>query len=121
MIVVSLTGRLTREPELRHIESEGAPAADLCQVRIAARDSHNRVVFLDCAQWGAAGRAAAEYLTKGSLVAFTGELRLRETDIEGVRRQFFSAVGRIEFLEGRGRSANGQTADGERPATPAPF
>jgi single-stranded DNA-binding protein len=97
MIVVSLTGRLTRNPELRHIESEGE-GGDVCDVRIAAKDSRGGTVFLDCKQWGPGGRAAAEHLRKGSLVAFTGEVRQREAEINGTQRQFFSAVGRIEFL-----------------------
>ena len=118
MIVVSLTGRLTREPELRNVETEESESRDLCQVRIAARDSRNQTVFLDCVQWGPAGRAAATCLEKGSLVAFTGELRLREHEIGGTRRQFFSAVGRIEFLEGRRRPGS---EAGDTAPTPTPF
>lgn len=111
MIVVSLTGRLTRDPELRHVKSDGGGTSDVCQVRIAAHDMRGRTVYIDCAQWGAGGRAAAEFLHKGSLVAFTGELRLREADLNGTRRQFISAVGQIEFLGG-GRS-NGRGPAGE--------
>jgi single-stranded DNA-binding protein len=99
MVTVCLTGRLTRDPELRQVSApEGA--ADLCEVRIAARDSRGRTVFLDCAQWGAGARSAAERLEKGSPVAFTGELRLREVPSEYGTRQFYSGVGRIEFLGG---------------------
>lgn len=97
MVTVCLTGRLTRDPELRQVSApEGA--TDLCEVRIAARDSRGRTVFLDCAQWGPGARAAAERLGKGSAVAFTGELRLREVPSEYGTRQFYSGVGRIEFL-----------------------
>lgn len=120
MIVLSLTGRLTRPPELRHVEANGKPGEDVCDVRIAARDSRDRVVFIDCSQWGAAGRAAATYLRKGSLVAFTGELRLREAEIRGVRRQFFSAVGRIEFLESV-RQRDEEDEANDETATPTPF
>lgn len=121
MIVVSLTGRLTRAPELRHIESDGGEGGDVCQVRIAARDSRGGTVFLDCSQWGAGGRAAAEYLGKGSLVAFTGELRLREAEVAGVQRQFFSAVGRIEFLHSDPGHGNGRSAQPDAETTPASF
>ena len=104
MITVSLTGRLTRDPKLRRIESaDGKGALDVCEVRVAARDSRGRTVFLDCLQWGAGGRAAAALLAKGSTVAFTGELRLRESPGEGGARQFYSAVGRIEFIGGHSR------------------
>ena len=120
MVVISLTGRLTRAPELRHVEADGTSGEDVCEVRIAARDSRNRVVFIDCSQWGAPGRAAASYLRKGSLVAFTGELRLREAEVQGVKRQFFSAVGRIEFLESA-KQRNGEHEAAEDVATPTPF
>jgi single-stranded DNA-binding protein len=111
MITISLTGRLTRDPELRHVASaEGGAAADVCEVRVAARDSRGRTVFLDCVQWGAGGRAAARHLSKGSMVAFTGELRLRESTSDGATRQFYSAVGHIEFL---GESRNGEAGSSD--------
>ena len=100
MVTISLTGRLTRDPSLHHVrQAPNAEPAEVCNVRLAARDSRGGTVYLDCAQWGPAGRAAAEQLTKGSLVAFTGELRWHEAGVEGATRQFYSAVGRIEFLE----------------------
>lgn len=100
MISISLTGRLTRDPQLRRVETRPGEQAEVCEVRIAARDSRGGTVFLDCAQWGAAGRAAATLLEKGSLVSFSGELRWHEAGVEGNLRQYYSAVGRIEFLEG---------------------
>ena len=100
MINVCLTGRLTRDPELRQIaDSHGGPPIDVCEIRVAANDLRGRTVFLDCVQWGAGGRAAARYLRKGSEIAFSGELRLRETTApDQASRHFYSAVGHIEFL-----------------------
>ena len=100
MIVLSLTGRLTRDPELRCVESgRDGVSVDVCEVRLAARDGRGRTVYLDCQQWGPGGRAAAQHLSKGNLVAFTGELRLREANGDGPTRQYYLAVGRLEFLE----------------------
>ncbi len=101
MISVNLTGRLTQDPELRSVSdgSRGQPL-DVCQLRIAARDRRGDPVYLDVSEWGPAGRAAARCLSKGSMVAFSGELRYREWEIDGVRRQHLSAVGHIEFLGG---------------------
>lgn len=117
MVSVNLTGRLTREPELRQVpsRSNGQPL-DVCQIRVAARDRRGDTVYLDLAEWGAAGRAAAQCLSKGSMIAFTGELRFRESQGEGGTRQYLSAVGHIEFLDGRSRS--GVSGDQTPDATP---
>jgi single-stranded DNA-binding protein len=113
MISVNLTGRLTREPELRQVQDPSSgDGLDVCQVRVAARTRRGDTVFLDVAEWGAAGRAAARCLHKGSMVAFAGELRFKETVGDNGTRQFLSAVGHIEFLDGRG------AADASGPSTP---
>jgi single-stranded DNA-binding protein len=103
MISVYLTGRLTRDPELRHVQA-AAPSGDrldVCQVRVAARNRRGDTVYLDVAEWGAAGRAAASRLRKGSRIAFSGDLRLNEIVGENGTRQYVSGVGHIEFLDGR--------------------
>jgi single-stranded DNA-binding protein len=103
MVSLNLTGRLTREPELRSVSNRSTgDQLEVCQIRVAARDRRGDIVYLDLAEWGAAGRAAAQYLHKGSMIAFAGELRFRETNGDSSTRQFLSAVGHIEFLEGRG-------------------
>lgn len=117
MISVNLTGRLTREPELRHVpDPSNGGQLDVCQLRVAARDRRGQTVYLDVAEWGASGRAAATHLSKGSMIAFTGELRFREQQGEGGTRQYLSAVGHIEFLNGRGGGKD-EAAEPEPPAS----
>jgi single-stranded DNA-binding protein len=102
MVSLNLTGRLTRDPELRRVPGPSSGAQlDVCHVRVAARDRYGDTVYLDLAEWGAPGRAAAQCLRKGSMIAFAGELRFRETSGDDGPRQFLSAVGHIEFLDGR--------------------
>ena len=108
MVTVALTGRLTRDPQLREVALPGSGPTFVCEARLAARDSRGRRVFLDCSQWGPGGRAAAEHLQKGSLVAFSGELRFDESEGEAGRRQHYSAVGRIEFLGAGASEALGE-------------
>lgn len=121
MVSLNLTGRLTREPELRKVSnpSNGEPL-EVCQLRVAARDRRGDTVYLDVAEWGPAGRAAAEHLHKGSMIAFAGELRFRETKGDSGSRQFLSAVGHIEFVEGRGSGdgAVSRDAAGSAPEQP---
>ena len=119
MISVNLTGRLTRDPELRQVPdpSNGA-TLEVCQLRVAARDRRGETVYLDVAEWGRPGRAAAEHLKKGSMIAFTGELRFRERHGDDGTRQYLSAVGHIEFLGTRGQET---PADHEDLEAPIPF
>ena len=102
MITVNLTGRLTKEPELRRVPVPSTgEQLEVCQLRVAARNRRGDTVYLDVAEWGRAGRAAAEHLKKGSTIAFTGELRFREQENGDGRKQYISAVGHIEFIGGR--------------------
>ena len=101
MITVSLTGRLTRAPQLRLVPSPDGDELEVCEARVAARDRRGDPVYLDIAEWGPSGRAAAQRLAKGSLIAFSGELRFREQRTDDETRQYLSAVGHIEFLEAR--------------------
>jgi single-stranded DNA-binding protein len=98
VVTVALVGRLTRDPQLREVALPDKGPTPVCEVRIAARDARGQIVFLDCSQWGAGGRVAAQYLRKGSHIAFHGELRFDEVDNADGRRQHYSAVGRIEFI-----------------------
>jgi single-stranded DNA-binding protein len=122
MISLNLTGRLTRDPELHDVaEANGHGELKVCQIRVAARDRRGDVVYLDLAEWGAAGRAAAQRLAKGNLIAFTGELRFREVDQENGRRQYLSAVGHIEFLEGRTSDRDADASDAQANPADIPF
>jgi single-stranded DNA-binding protein len=51
--------------------------------------------------FGNAGEAAAEYLSKGRLVAVDGRLELGQGETEGgEKRHDYTAVGNVEFLTG---------------------
>ena len=80
------TGRLTKDPVLRDISEE----MKVCELRLAV-DGMGRgreVGFINVSVFGKAGEAAAQYLSKGWLVAVDG---------------------RIEFGSGRPRPARNAT------------
>jgi single-stranded DNA-binding protein len=106
MITIQLHGRLTRDPELRELDDRTKLAA----LRIAANDSRGRTVYLNCAEFGKSGEATARTLSKGSEVVFHGELRFREVGGDKGRREYYSAIGRTEFVGPR---------NGDQPAAPA--
>jgi single-strand DNA-binding protein len=91
------TGRLTKDPELRKISEE----MSVCQLRLAV-DGMGRgreVGYINVSVFGKGGEAAAEYLSKGWLVAVDARLEYGEWEIEGgEKRHDYSLVGNVEFL-----------------------
>jgi single-strand DNA-binding protein len=104
---VTLVGRLTRDPELRHTGAGDA----VCGIRLAvtsrARDESgswgDRSNFFDIACFGRPAEAAATFLTKGRRVAVDGRLAFREwTAQDGTRRQAVEVIAsELHFLDGR--------------------
>lgn len=116
---VNLTGRLTRDVELRRLEG-GKPVAEL---RIAvdngvdATGSKRPATFVDVATFGAQAEACARYLAKGRQVAVSGRLIHREWEAEdGSKRSKHSVIGRVEFL-GKGPGSAGADNGAGEPAT----
>jgi len=105
---LNLTGRLTKDPELRAMPDGRA----VCDLRIASdAPGDNDPLYLDIATFDKQAQACAEYLSKGREVAFTGRLVYREWQTEdGAKRSKHSAIGRVEFL---GAKPNGNRASSQ--------
>lgn len=115
---LSLTGHLTRDPQLRTLP-DGRVVCDLCLAVNGSRDS--QPLFIDIATFGAQAEACGAHLAKGVEIAFTGRLVYSEWQgPDGTKRSKHSAVGRVEF---RGRpaasAAAAAAADAPTAATPA--
>ena len=91
------TGRLTKDPILRDISEE----MKVCELRLAV-DGMGRgreVGFINVSVFGKAGEAAAEYLSKGWLVAVDGRLEFGQWETDGgEKRHDYTVVGNVEFL-----------------------
>lgn len=91
---ISLSGRLVRDPQLRHVGDGRA----VCDLRIAVNGSGDDVTYVDVTSFGKPAEACAQYLTKGRQVSVTGRLAYREwTANDGVRRSKHSVIGRVHF------------------------
>lgn len=103
----TITGRLTRDPELRSL-----PTGDVvCTIRLAVDDMAGRgeTGYINAASFGNSGEAAARILAKGWLVAIDGRLRYTSwTTNDGENRHDYQLVGNIEFLS-PGRPSSGFT------------
>jgi single-strand DNA-binding protein len=94
---ISLTGRLTRDPELRALPSGDSA----CQMRLAVDQMApgREAGYIDVATFGKAGEAAARVLTRGWLVSVDGRLEHRTWQAkDDTSRQSYTVIGSVEFL-----------------------
>lgn len=110
--IVSLQGRMVRDPELRRTASGKA----VTSFTLACdRDFKNQqtgekeVDFLDCVAWGGTGETVAKYFSKGQLAAVSGRLQIRQyTDKNGQkRRQAEILVSSVYFCGGKENGSAG--------------
>jgi single-strand DNA-binding protein len=111
---VTLVGRLTRDPELRHTQG-GDP---VCTIRLAvtsrARDEAgewgDRSNYFDVTVFGRQAETASTYLAKGRRIGVDGRLSWREWQAQdGSRRQNVEVVANdIFFLDSRGEGGGGE-------------
>jgi single stranded DNA-binding protein len=117
---VKMSGRLTHEPKLKHINKKRA----VCEMRLAVDNGRHPTTYIDLSVFDAPAYGAAEHLSKGCRVKVEGELRFREwKDTAGWRHQRYSIVGRVEQLgrqpERKAEAVNqadSQTAGATEPA-----
>ena len=84
---VTVSGNLTREPEVRNLPSGTA----VCSLRIAHNDRYkdasgewaDRTSYFDVTVWGGLGQWMGNNLSKGQKVVVSGELQWREWEQEG--------------------------------------
>jgi len=99
---LTLTGRLTADPELRY-STEGTA---FCSMRIAVNGvGDDEAMFLDTTTFGKEAEACSQHLHKGRRIGFDGRLQHRSwTDDDGTKRSKFSGAGHVEFLDNAPRA-----------------
>jgi single-strand DNA-binding protein len=110
---VVMTGNLTRDPELRSLQS----GMSVCSMRIACNtrrkgqsgEWEDKPNYFDVTVWGAQGENCARFLSKGRPIAIDGRLEWREyTSTEGQKRQAIDIIAdSVQFLGGRDDAAGG--------------
>lgn len=111
---VTITGNLTRDPELRSLPS----GTSVCELRVAVnsrrKDQSGEWVdkpnFFNVKVWGAQGENCSTYLAKGRAVAIDGRLDWREwdaTDGSGKRQAVEIIADTVQFLGSRDGGGEG--------------
>ena len=130
---ISIMGRLTRDPELRYIQSQTPVASFTLAVDrdYGSRDGGEKQTdFIDCVAWRSTAEFVSKYFQKGSMAVVSGRLQIRDwTDREGGKRRSAEVVvDNIYFGESRRRdSSEGSSYDSrssyssyEAPRSPSP-
>ena len=130
---VVLTGNLTRDPELRSLQS----GMSVCSLRIASNSRRkengewvDKPNYFSVTVWGAQGENCARFLSKGRPVCIDGRLEWREGQgQDGAKRESVEIVAdAVQFLGGRddapmggGGQSNGFAPHSDVPADTSDF
>jgi single-strand DNA-binding protein len=111
---VTMTGHLTKDPNLRHLGDR-----PICELRIAVDNGRHPTTYIDVTTFDGQAYACAEYLAKGRKVGFAGKLAFNEwIGADGQKHHRYSVIGRVEFLD-RPPQREAET-HGEREPQPEP-
>jgi single-strand DNA-binding protein len=124
---VIMTGRLTRDTDLRQIPS-GTP---VCDFGIAVDDGFGekkKTCFIDCTAWGGTAENISKWFSKGDGIQIEGRLSLDQWEDKnggGKRSKHRVVVERFVFppgKKGEGKGQGGQQGQpqGSPPPTAAP-
>jgi single-strand DNA-binding protein len=95
MNTVTMTGRLTKDPKLRHAGDRA-----ICDMRIAVDNGRHPSTYIDVTAFDGQAYTCAEFLSKGRKVGVAGRLALREWEgSDGHTNWRYSVIGRVEFLD----------------------
>ncbi len=124
---VTVSGNLTREPELRNLPGGGQ---SVCSLRIAHNDRYkdasgnwaDRASYFDVSVWGGLGEWMANNLSKGQKVVVSGRLKWREWGDEGNKRQAvdISADSVVPVVRDGQRGQGGGQSNGFTPRSDVP-
>jgi single-strand DNA-binding protein len=132
---VVLMGNLTRDIEVKYIQSGTAVANASLAVNEKRKDNNGQwvedVTFVDLTLWGRTAEVAGEYLSKGSPVLVEGRLKQEQWEKDGQKRsKMIVVVEKLQMIgskkDGGQRSSSGggddysQAAPSKSPATGSP-
>ena len=115
---VILTGRLTKDVELRATPSGANVASFTVAVDGFGRDQNNNPVsqasFINCVAWNSQAKFISTYCKKGTLVALEGRLQTRSYDRKDGTKAYVTEViaDRVENLSPKDSSAPATETNG---------
>ncbi len=106
---VIISGRLTRDPEMRY--SQSAEPVAITRISVAVnrrfkRDGEPDADFINCVAFGKNAEFISKYFNKGKMIGIVGSLRTNNwTDNNGQKRYSTEVfIDEAEFLESKAQS-----------------
>jgi len=97
MNIVIISGRLTRDPELRETVNGKAT----CSFSVAVQKSKDAADFINCVAWETTAENITKHFRKGNPILITGRLETRSYEKDGQKRTFTQVnVSWFEFMGG---------------------
>ena len=129
---ITLMGRLTRDPELRHTQSGNSVASFTlaCDRDFAAQGAEKETDFIDVVAWRNTADFVSKYFSKGRMAVVAGRLQIRNwQDKEGNKRKTAEIVADSVYFGDSKRDGQDNSAAAPAPAeftqlpdaTPVPF
>lgn len=108
MNTISLSGRLTHDPELRTTQS----GKSVCMFSIAVkRIGTEETDFINCQVWGPQAENLCKYQKKGNLIGLVGSLRNEsfQTDSGETKYRSYVIANNIEYLTSKKEESESST------------
>lgn len=100
MNLVILTGRLTRDPELKFGQS--GKAYSRFSLAVDRPFAKGEADFINCVAFGKTAELIGEYLRKGRKVGVQGRIQMNRYEMNGEKRTSYDVlVDTVEFLESK--------------------
>lgn len=110
---VIISGRLTRDPDIRY--SQGAEPIAVTRISVAVnrrfkREGEPDADFINCIAFGKTGEFISKYFSKGKMIGIVGNIRTNTwTDQSGQKRYSTEVyIEEAEFLESKASSESSQ-------------
>lgn len=105
MNVSAITGRLTKDPELRSTGSGKSVVS--FTLAVVDPDNKDSTDFIDCVAWEGRAEFLSQYFVKGQKVEVTGKIKTRTYEKDGQNRKITELVAKtIGFGESKRESSS---------------
>lgn len=121
---VTIMGRLTRDPELRHTQSGTAVSSFTLAVDrdFKSHSGERETDFVNCTAWKSVAEFTARYLSRGRLAIVEGRLQSRRyTDKDGNNRTAYEVVASSVYFGDSKRDPLDKLAEDAEPVSDPPI
>jgi len=120
---VILTGRITKDAELKFTSGKGTPVATFTIAVDSGYGENKETAFIPVVVWNKGAEAVANYTQKGSKVLVQGKISTRSYDgKDGVKHYVTEVIadnfGGVEFLDSKKSSGESNQGSGNNEGLP---